>query len=791
LTTQKVLNTARRSAEVTGTLIGVLLRGIGTVLIIILLSGLIFACIFTVYVKNNLSSGLDIRYEDVSMNLSSIIYYIDPETGEDQELGVLQSTEYRKWVNYDEIPINMEHALIAVEDKRFYEHNGVDWFRTAHAFVYMFLNNDDTFGGSTITQQLIKNLTGNDEVTITRKLTEIFSALEFEKENDKTQIVEWYLNKVYFGSGCYGIGAAADYYFDKEIGELTLAECADIIGITNNPSMFSPYVNRTKNKDRQEDILNKMYAQGYISLEELETAKAQTLVFRRGENTTYQPVIYSWFEEAVRRDVIDYFKESRGLSSDAAEMLLYNGGFKIYSTINPQIQAAVDEVYQDIENLPKVTEDVQKFPDHMQQVQSAITIIDPYTGDIVAMAGGVGVKDKNLLLNRATSSPRQPGSSIKPLTVYSPAMDLGLITPKTKMADTSGIVLSGNPNWYPHNDDFQYMGTITIRTAVIHSRNTIAAQVMDKLTPAVSYKFAREKLGLSLSPRDEAYAPLALGGLTVGLTTREMASAYTMFDNGGVRIEGRTFSKICDDNGNLVYDNKPVETAAIKEATAYWMTSILADAATIGTGKGANLGTMPTAGKTGTTSDDNDRWFVGFTPYYVAAVWTGFDTPSNMNSSGNPASAIWKRVMTKVHADLPYREFPTPEVTYVPPVEGIKEIEYTVHHRTPLGTVFYTETKYAELGSVITEYAPTYEGFSVSDATVTITINENPSKNLIEFIYKKITSPTPPPAATTPNSPPGAQSPQPPSEPSAQPPETQPPSEPASEAPPYYDGGFY
>jgi penicillin-binding protein 1A len=770
---------AKTGVHTVGDVISLIFKIIGTILLIVVTTGLIFSCIFVIYMKTNLTTGLDIDPESFTLSLSSKLYYTDPDTGLDEELVTLQSDEFRVWTDYEEIPLDMVHALVAIEDHRFYQHQGVDWYRTAGAFVNMFLSMKDTFGGSTVTQQLIKNLTKEDEVTVQRKLLEIFRALEFEKEYDKVQILEWYMNVVYFGYKRYGVGAAADFYFGKTVSELSLAECASIIGITNNPSRFNPYLNSEQNKKRQEEVLSAMYRYGYISEAQLRAAKAEKLVFKRGENSTVDTVVYTWFEEAVINDVIADLMDLRGISEYAAKILLYHGGYRIYTTQNPRIQEKVNSVYLDLENLPKVT-------GSEQQLQSAIVIVDPYTGDVVALCGGVGEKPpSNLLFNRATMARRPPGSSIKPLSVYSLAMDRGLISPETRIDDGEDVTLSGT-DWMPKNDDWSYLGVINIRTAIVRSRNTVAAQVLDMLTPAVSYRFMRETLGFKLDVFDENYAPLSLGQLTHGATVREMATAYTMFDNAGRRMDSRTYTKILDDDFNLVYENKPTGTPAISAKTAYWMTSILNDAATFGTGSEANLGSMPTAGKTGTTSDKKDRWFVGYTPYYVAAVWTGYDTPAVMTVRGNPASQLWKRVMTLVHEDLETKSFPAPEDTYLPPVTGIREVEYTVQYAVASGVVFYTQTKTGSVGRTITESAPLYENFIiVGDESQTMTLDENPTKNVMEFFYKYVpaeTSPEPEPSAE-PEPPP--EEPSPPAESPYEPPETaEPPPSAEPETPP-------
>ncbi|MDR1299617.1 MAG: PBP1A family penicillin-binding protein [Oscillospiraceae bacterium] len=710
-------------------------------LLIFVTTGAIFACIFVLYVKANLTTGLDVKLEEFTMSLSSVIFAKNPETEEYEEMTLIKTTEYRVWVDYNDIPLNMENALVAIEDKRFYKHHGVDWYRTSAAFANMFLGMKDNFGGSTITQQLIKNMTGDREATVQRKLTEIFRALEFERNgNDKERIIEWYLNSVYFGNMRYGIGAAANYYFGKEASELSLAECASIVGITNNPSMYDPYQNRAANKKRQENILNVMYEQGYITPGERDRAKREQLVFRRGEESTYTPEDYTWFEEAVISDVIEVISELKGVDSRTASAMLSRGGYQIYSTIDLTIQSYVDQIYQNLDEIPKTS-------GSQQQLQSAMVIMAPDTGNIVALSGGVGVKEGSRLRSRATVMRRAPGSSIKPLSVYAPAMDSGIITADTRYDDAPDIKLSGT-DWYPHNDDYRHMRVINIRTAVVRSRNTVSAQVLDKLTPTASFRFMCDQLGFGLNPSDEAYAPLAVGELTYGATVREMTSAYTMFTNEGSRVEARTFTHLYDANGDLIYENSTKNHFAISSTTAYWMTDILHDAVRYGTGGDASLGSaMPVAGKTGTSGNSKDRWFVGFTPYYTAAVWTGYDIPENINvvERGNPSAKIWKKVMAMVHQDLPYLDFHEPASSYQPAVPGIIQMEYKVICMDDTGAILSEETGAGQVGQSLTFTAPAIEGYIPPAAMeAALTIGENPEKNVVVFRYTSA-EPTPEP----------------------------------------------
>ena len=633
--------------------VGLVAKIVVTVLLVILTTTLLLACVFAFYVKTCLTEDIDVSLSDYQLSESSIIY-CETSAGEYKELATLHGSENRIWVDLEDIPDYLVKALVAIEDHRFYEHKGVDWYRTVGAMFTLLTGGDDSFGGSTITQQLIKNLTGNKEVTVQRKLIEIFQALEFEKKYDKDEIIEWYLNAVYFGEGCDGIYTAAQKYFGKEPSQLTLAESASIVGIVNLPTYYSPFYSEENNKERQETVLRRMYELGYISYDEYEEAKNEQLVFTRSDNEVADQEIYSYYVEAVIKDVTEDLMEQKGISQDTARQLLYNGGYRVYSCLDPYIQECVDNVYLDVENFPK------PYRANDQQLQSAMVIMDPYTGEVKAMSGGVGEKTGNLVLNRATDALRAPGSSFKPLAVYAPAIELGLITPSTLVNDAPREeVEMSQDQWYPNNSDFKYRGIIDIATGVRLSLNTVAAQVLDKLGLDASTNFLKNKLGVtSLVPDDYNYASLALGELTNGISVLEMAQAYCTFDNSGIFTEARTYSRVTDAAGNIVLDNQPKTHVAMKSSTATNITSLLFSAANYGTGSESIFSGQAIAGKTGTSSYNWNRWFAGYTPYYVGVVWTGFDQPEQMYVYGNPAAQVWRRVMQQVHAGLEYKSFP-------------------------------------------------------------------------------------------------------------------------------------
>ncbi len=654
------------AAEATGSAVSGVLRGVfkvvGTILLICLLTGIFLAFIGVMYINRYIIPNADLDLGDYALDQTSFIYYKDPNTGEDVLWQELHSTENRVWVDYEEMPEYLMQAVVAIEDHRFYNHNGVDWKRTGGAFLNMFLGGSSgNFGGSTLTQQLIKNLTEYDEVTVKRKILEIFRALEFEKKYTKEDILEWYLNTVYLGQGCYGIGTAAETYFGKEPSQLTLAECASIIGITNAPTKYNPYLNPENNTERKETILFRMEELGIISNAEYEASMAEPVVFqplKSSEETGTQ----SYYLDAVINDVIDDLMEEKGVSEKIASRMLYRGGYHIYACVDMSVQEKVDSVFANSENFPEVYGIEDALP------EGAIVIMDPYTGEVVALYGGRGAKTGLRTWNRATMSTRQPGSSIKPVTVYAPAIELGAITPNSVIVD--GPLKKINGKDWPKNQNRKYSGPTTVTRAVELSLNTVAAKVVDMISPQRSFDFATQNLGLTTlvsymekngkTFSDIDLAPMSLGGLTKGVRVVDLTASYAAFANKGVFTEPRTYSLIVDSNGDTVIDNSAKTRVAMKESTAWYMNYMLQSVVSRGTGTQARLGGgIATAGKTGTTDDDYDRWFVGYTPYYVSAVWFGYDISQEikLTRSTNPALNLWKQVMSKVHEGLEGRDF--------------------------------------------------------------------------------------------------------------------------------------
>lgn len=685
-----------------------------TVLMIVLVCGVVFMGTLGDYLQNDiLTEAANWSINDYGMDETSFVYYVDAG-GNIQQLQQIYTTTDRQVATLEEIPQALINATVAIEDKRFYEHQGVDWITTVKACMNMFFGGDSQFGGSTVTQQLIKNVTNQKSVTVQRKVMEIFRAQVFEREYDKDTIMTEYLNRIYLGRGCYGVKSAAAEYFGKELQNLTVAECASLISITNNPSMFNPYSTSVymykgeerngaeRNRYRQLNVLSEMLDQGYLTKEEYEEAVSQEMVFKSGiadedrwavcknescgyegtiktfrsEGDTYFcPIcgtqttaktdasqhIYSWYVDAVLVDVAADFAAQDGnnwddMSDKMREVYLeriQKGGYHIYTPLDMNVQQTVDEVYGDLANIPKTNS--------QQQLQSAIVVIDNRTGDVVALSGGVGEKDTFYAYNKATQAKLQTGSAQKPVSVYAPAFELGAVSPATVIKDLP-VYYEDGKGW-PKNDNRQYQYARTVYQGIVSSVNTISVGTLDKIGYDYAYSFAKYNLGQqhlvesydagggqTLSDLDRA--PLALGALTVGSTVRDMSAAYATFASDGVYREPRLYTKVYNSRGELVLDNVQESRQVLSEKAVNYVNYCLYNAANHGTGGSAIFGGQNIAGKTGTTSSNRDRWFCGFTPYYTAAVWCGYNIPEQIHVNGNPAGQLWKKVMQPIHQGM-------------------------------------------------------------------------------------------------------------------------------------------
>lgn len=632
------------------------------VLISLVLVGVITGAVcfsaFAWYVFSYVDATLDIDLTSLKMNFTSIIYGIDEKTGEPYEMERLHAKQNRIWADFGTIPENLKNAFIAIEDERFKTHGGVDWKRTLSAALYYVIKPGSSHGGSTINQQLIKNLTGEDEVRPERKIKEILRALELDKRYTKDEILEVYLNTIALGQGLNGVQTAANTYFGKDVGELTLAECASIAGITQYPTKYNPFINPGYNKERQEIILSKMQELDMISKEEYQEAKDQTLIFNKKQQQEAASSQQSYFTDQVMEEVIDLLMSEKGYSKEIATQMLYSGGLQIYTTMNKSIQQAMDEVYQDPKSFPTLKGDIQP--------ESAMIIMDPYTGAVLGIVGGRGEKTGARTLNMATQTTRSPGSSIKPVSVYAPAIEYNLITFGT-VFDDGPIDLDGKA--WPKNQYSGFEGTMSVKRAVQISANTVPVKIMQLLTPEKSYEFITQNMGITTAvdrkevggqiKSDIGLAPLSLGGMTNGVSVEELTAAYTPFVNAGIHAKPYTFIKVLSHEGKVLLENGPKLSVAMSEQTAFITRKLLENVVATGTATKAKLSNgIAVAGKTGTTENDYDRWFVGLTPYYIGAVWFGYENPKEIKgTTTNPSLGAWKLVMEKVHANLEKKGF--------------------------------------------------------------------------------------------------------------------------------------
>lgn len=678
-------------------------RIIGTLLLVFVVTLTIFSGIFMAYINSTMRGKVEVYLDEFETKVSTELYSQDPDTGEWVMYQTLYlNSENRIWTDLEDIPKYLQEAAIAIEDKRFEKHHGVDWKGTTRAIVYT-LFGKNVQGGSTITQQLVKNVTGDNEVTVKRKITEIYRALELEKRYEKDEILEAYLNEVFFGQSCYGVVTASRMYFNKDVSDLTLAECASLMGITNNPSMYDPTLSswtRENNRERQLTILGAMLEQEKISQEEYDEAKAEDIVFSNGftisgkyvgsDGTATEPEPeeppaddaespadeeeptikgrYSWFTEAMIGDVADALVEKYGITDkvrdngttytayEQAWDMVHGKGYKIYTTQNPKYQKIAEDVCYDLSNIPYTSSYTNSAGEQVEdQLQIALTIVDPTNGYVVAMIGGAGEKQADRVWNWAVNA-RQCGSAIKPLSTYAPALDDGTIN-GASVIDDYPMLLNGDV--WPRNDNWRYQGLMPLHLALRQSLNTCAVRTNLAYGVDRSYEFLVNKLGFeNLTYTDsQQVGNMALGGFEKGVTTEEMAAGFATFVNEGVYTKPRTFVRVEDANGNVILENEAQSTVAMKNTTAALMNSLLQEASLQGTGYQAQFPGMHIAGKTGSTNSNKDRYFAGYTPYYSCAVWAGYEHNQRIVASGNPCAVIFQKVMKAIHEDLPDKDF--------------------------------------------------------------------------------------------------------------------------------------
>lgn len=602
---------------------------------------------------------------NMELNMTSIVY-VQNKDGEWEEYQRLHGDENRIWVGIDKMPKNLQNAFIAIEDERFNDHFGVDWRRTAGAVGNFFFKFDNTeFGGSTITQQLIKNVTMDNGKNAYRKFREIIRAMLIEKNLNKTQILEAYLNTISLGNGICGVQVAANYYFNKDVSQLSLEECAALAAITKNPSRYNPVSGVEGNKKRRNTVLDKMLKLEMITEKEYESAYNKEITLDDSQEDDFEAEVNNYFIDALIEQVINDLAEKHNCSENIASTMLYNGGYKIYSTVNPDIQESMEKVYLNTSKYFNLYgEDISGNRVH---AQSAMTIMD-YEGHIVGMVGGAGEKTVNRGLNRATSAPRQPGSTMKPIGVYALAVEKDLIHYSSKVLDQpiEHYYPDGTPGpkeWYGY-----YKGPITVDTALSTSANTIPVRLLQELGVETSYDFLKNKLHCKyITEQDKNLASLALGGCVYGITTTESAAAFAIFGSDGIYHKPTTYYKVTRVDGEVVLDYDETGERVISSATATIMNQLLQGVVYGSGGTGGRISgfsySMKAYAKTGTSSEANDLWMVAGSPYYIGSVWYGFDKQQKVSNTASAAN-IWRDVMKDVHRSLAPKTFTVSEDVY-------------------------------------------------------------------------------------------------------------------------------
>lgn len=678
-TRKKVLSVVGKTAKYSGKTVLFIVRKVLTytlnVLLTVLIIGvLVAACValaFMIYLGNYVNSDFpeldNLKYDS---SLTTSLYYVNDE-GREVELedDRLSSSENRMWVAYSDIPQQLVKAYVAIEDMRFWEHNGVDTKRTLAAVYNFFIPSGSAYGGSTITQQLIKNVSGNNEETIQRKVQEIFRALNVDKKYSKTEILEMYLNTIYLSENCYGVRAAAQEYFGKELSDLTLNECAAIASIGKWPIHYDPLVNPLNNLERRNLVLREMLRQEVITEEEYYEAYDAPLVLSNDDDTgTYTEFVHSYYIDAVIDDVIADLMTEYNYSEQEASLMLYSGGLHITTCLNPDIQGILEEVFVNEKYWPKTTG---------LKAQAAMCVMDQKTGDLLGIVGGRGEKKISRGLNRATHSKRQCGSSIKPISLYAFALETGLYNYAGPCDDIPYSYDKDEKAFWPNNATNRYEGSVSLEYAIQRSLNTVAVNTCNRLGVArvfnnlinsgftsIVSSYTSPRTGVTFS--DQALSPLSLGSFTFGVTVREMTQAYACLANSGVTSKARTYTTVTDSMGNIVLSNGEEHSVLYTESTAFMITRLMQTVVTGPYGTARRYCTffnkyegLEVAAKTGTTNDNKDLYFCGFTPDLVAACWYGYDNNKTITSASSSCGELWNTVFEKIYKfyednDIPY-----------------------------------------------------------------------------------------------------------------------------------------
>ena len=677
------------------------------VVLVCVITVTIVGCVLVVYITTSFDAEQYIPIlGEMSLDNRSVIYVQNDDGQFEPYHNLLGGTSV--WTDLEDIPLHMQNAVIAIEDERFRDHEGVDWKRTVGAMVNLVANRvfnlgSNEYGGSTLTQQLIKVTTQNTDHSIKRKINEILAASEMEATTyTKDEILEGYLNNVPMTGDLIGVGIGARSYFGKELQECTLAECAVLASITNNPSMYDPYTHPENVRQRQQLVLAKMYELKFITKDEYINAINQELVFK---SSAVRQKVQDYYVDLVVEDVIADLMEEYGYTYNYANNMVYYGGLNIYSAEDPDVQAKVEAVYADEDNYPDHREKDEEDP------QTAFFAVD-YTGRVIATVGGRGEKSANRVLNRSTQSVRSPGSSMKPITAYGPAIAENLVHYSSMLRDAP-IVLTNGTKW-PHNYEVKSTpdnGDVLLGVALQKSLNTTAARLVQTLTPQRSYNYAVNTFRLSTLVESKAVngslytdidlAPLSLGALSDGATAREMAAAYAIFGNGGYYNEPYTYYKVtrgADDDEETLLTGGQKNTMAMDPQSAYVMVSLLqrvVKQGTAWTGVGQNWKEWPVFGKTGTSESEKDVYFVGGTAYYCASSWFGYDNNQELaKTQTGYAKTLWSKAMKVLHEDLQIKDFEQPD--------GVEVLKYC----TATGQLATENCTSTEMGVYKTEFKP-------------------------------------------------------------------------------------
>ena len=662
---------------------GALGRAFAIMVFIGIITGSIVVSVMALYVFNALEDApiVDLSNVEVNLNNTSYIYVTDPDTQEQTVVKELYSGQNREWVSYSEIPQTLIDVTVAAEDKRFREHHGVDWLRTIRSTLGYFGGSSRIQGGSTITQQVIKNLTGNDEVTPERKVQEIFTALKLEKNYSKEQILETYLNVAFFSNQCYGIQSASKLYFNKDISELNVAEAATLIAITNAPTRYNPLrenpnedygwgTGMEENKERRDYILGEMLDAGMLTQSEYEewiNYEVQLAPREEVQSTSDGlTALTDWHTDQVIEDVITDLQEEYNYTRAYATNMVYSGGYRIYSTMDPDIQQSLEDSYANPDTFPALNN--SEYP------ETAAIVIAP-DGSVKGMIGG-NEKTSNRLFNRATQSQRHPGSTMKPISAYLNAFERDLITWSTTFVDEPlTLTENGETFEWPVNYTNSYTHEpMTVQYAVQQSINTVPAQIVNILTPQVCYDTLKNKFQISTLQEADAtsLSAMALGGMTTGMTLEELVGCYQIFVTGGMYVKPYTYTHVTDMEGNVILEKDTTQVRVISEETATVLNRLLQTVVSRGTGAQANIQNQTgivTAGKTGSSTgvkyvngvqvdiDNPDLWFIGFTPYYIGGVWMGYDIQEEIYYSTYPTPILWKNLMLPIHEGLEAADF--------------------------------------------------------------------------------------------------------------------------------------